>query len=69
MGALLALGYVALTTVAILLISWLFGTLRAHKTRPHMGETPMDVALRRYEAGEIGDRELDLTRHRMGRAA
>ncbi len=69
MGALLALGYVALATVVILLISWLFGALRAHKTRPHMDETPMDVAVRRYQAGEIGERELEQTRHRMGRAA
>ena len=69
MGALLALLYVSLTTVGILLVSWLFGALRGHKTRLHMDETPMDVAVRRYQAGEIGERELEQTRNRMGHAA
>ncbi|MCK4373717.1 MAG: hypothetical protein KAX19_00270 [Candidatus Brocadiae bacterium] len=56
--------YVGCGIAFVVLVSWLAGRLRGRKRRPREGESRLDVAQRRYEAGEIGERELEEVKRR-----
>jgi hypothetical protein len=72
MGPFQVLLYVAAASGAIILTGLLVGHLRSRRVRPGLRrleeESPLGVARRRYEAGQIGERELEQVR-RHARAA
>jgi len=52
--------------VVVLLACWLVGRWRSRKIRPSLleRESALDIALRRFERGEIGERELHAAEQR-----
>ncbi len=68
MGPLDVVLYVAATSAAIIAVGALIGWWRSTKVRPGLRrleeQTPLAVGRRRYEAGEIGERELEQVRRR-----
>jgi len=65
----MTVAYVFGGIVFILLLGWLAGATRSRKVRPWHEEhgSPLDIAERRYLAGEIGRDELEAVRRSIPR--